>query len=96
MISWKRSQVVELLKEAKRVLKKGGEFRFGPGCLIAAITDSNLSIKERISYMRSTKEAKEKRRKISLEILWSYDPNIVETLISLRTKYPTLYYTMKK
>lgn len=96
MISWKRSQVIELLKEAKRVLKNGGEFRFGPGCLIASITDSNLSLEERNAYMRSTKEAKEKRRKISLEILQNYDPNITETLISSHTKYPTLYYTMKK
>ena len=72
---------------------KRQEFRFGPGCLIASITDSNLSLEERNAYMRSTKEAKEKRRKISLEILQNYDPNITETLISSHTKYPTLYYT---
>jgi ubiquinone/menaquinone biosynthesis C-methylase UbiE len=96
MISWKRSEVIDLLKEVKRVLKVGGEFRFGPGCLIASVTDSNLNPAERNAIWQPNKDAKAKRRKLSLEILHSYDPNIVETLISLRTKYPSVYYTMKK
>lgn len=65
-----------MILEAKRALKSGGELRFGPGNLNAAIFKEG----ELFSPMEEGKLTTEQRvgriEKKSLEFLWSIDKNI--------------------
>lgn len=75
LVSSKES-VKKMILEAKRALKSGGELRFGPGNLNAAIFKEG----ELFSPMEEGKLTTEQRvgriEKKSLEFLWSIDKNI--------------------
>lgn len=75
LVSSKES-VKKMILEAKRALKSGGELRFGPGNLNAAIFKEG----ELFSPMEEEKLTTEQRvgriEKKSLEFLWSIDKNI--------------------
>lgn len=75
LVSLKES-VKKMILEAKRALKSGGELRFGPGNLNAAIFKEG----ELFSPMEEGKLTTEQRvgriEKKSLEFLWSIDKNI--------------------
>lgn len=91
-----RGNVIDTLKEMKRILKKGGEFRFGPTHLVAGALDLETLFLPGEEKMISKEDNANRRRKRSLEILRSFDQNITETVISLDGIFPKLYYTMKK
>ncbi|MDD3156194.1 MAG: class I SAM-dependent methyltransferase [Candidatus Pacebacteria bacterium] len=91
-----REHVINTLKEMKRILKKGGEFRFGPTHLVAGALDLETLFSPGEEKTISEEDNASRRRKRSLEVLRSFDPNITETVINLDGIFPKLYYTMKK
>ena len=96
IIFHKKELVMATLKEVKRVLKKGGEFRFGPIHLVASLLNLETLFAPGEEQTLTKKQNSERRRKRSLEVLRSYDPNITETLLDPDGIFSKLYYTMKK
>lgn len=95
IIFHKKEQLISALKEVKRILKVGGEFRFGPTHLVASLLDLETLFAPGEEAKITKEENSKRRRERSLEILRSYDPNISETLINSSGPLPILYYTMK-
>ncbi len=96
IIFHKKELLVATLKEIKRILKVGGEFRFGPTHLVASLLDLETLFAPGEEAMLSQEENSRRRRERSLEVLRSYDQNIFETVIDAKGPFPKLYYTMKK
>jgi|GEM_PF-5149310 len=69
-----------MLKEAERVLKKGGEFRFGFNNIHAVVADEELFTPE--EYEKFSREQRIRRiKERSLEYLKSLNPNITQEYI---------------
>ncbi len=96
IIFHEKENVINTLKEIKRILKHGGEFRFGPTHLVAGALDIDTLFSPEEKNTITQEENTERRRIKSLEVLRSFDPNITETVINLDGVFPKLYYTMKK
>ncbi|MBI3442415.1 MAG: class I SAM-dependent methyltransferase [Candidatus Sungbacteria bacterium] len=79
-ISQSKEEVVKVISEARRVLKEGGEFRFGPGNLLAFIFDDPerplFTDQERESLTTDEKVARIRGK--SIEFLQSIDEGIQE------------------
>lgn len=73
--------VIQTLKEAERVLKDGGEIRFGPGNLNANIFSSEelFTVEEEESF--TTEQRIERIGEKAIEFLKSINPNIRQELI---------------
>lgn len=96
IISQTKEEVIKVLQEVKRVLKKDGEFRFGPIYLIANIFSNEEVFGNKKLESFSIKQRIERVRIASLNFLKNYDPNITETVLNYDGRIPRLYYTMKK
>ncbi len=97
-ITASKELIAKTLEEVKRVLKEGGELRFGPGNLNSNIfTDEELfSPEERKSL---TREQRIKRiGQKSLEFLKSIDPNITQNTINEQSDdlLANHFYILKK
>ena len=96
--TYSKEGFIQMLSEAKRVLKEGGEIRFGPGNLNADIfMDKELfSAEEYESF--TTKQRIERIGERSLEFLKSIDKNIVQQPIKEPSHdFPSSnFYALKK
>jgi ubiquinone/menaquinone biosynthesis C-methylase UbiE len=96
-ISQEKQEVIKIIKEAVRVLKNGGEFRFGPGRLHPAVFDLGELFTEEEEKNLSTEDRIQRIREKSLEFLRSIYPNIEE--ISIEGKADNIngfFYLLKK
>jgi ubiquinone/menaquinone biosynthesis C-methylase UbiE len=69
IIFHRREQLILALKEVKRILKKGGEFRFGPTHLVASLLDLETLFTPGEEKTLTQEENSKRRRQRSLEIL---------------------------
>jgi len=91
-----KEDVIAVLKEIKRVLKPGGEFRFGPIYLNANIFSNEELFTAKEEKIFNLKQRIERVRQHSIGFLKSFDKNIFETFTNHKKIVPNLYYTMKK
>lgn len=95
-----KKQIEVVIKEVKRVLKAGGEFRFGPGSLNAGIFAKEGFFKRQI-LNHNDPESLDRRLKLianlSIEYLKKLDPKIaVKVGNPKREKYNNTYYLLSK
>lgn len=77
-ISQTKEEVEQVIREAKRVLKDGGVFRFGPGYLHAAIFESSELFTPEEQEEFTLAQRMERIRAKSLEYLQSLDASVHE------------------
>lgn len=80
-LSQTKEEVVKIVKEALRVLKNRGEFRFGPGYLHPAIFEPGEIFSEEEENNFSSEDRMKRIREKSLEFLRTIHPNIEEIAI---------------
>lgn len=101
IISGSKEEVKAVILEARRVLKPGGEFRFGIGNLSANIFDDRELWTKEEEEMLSVDDRIKRIRSKSLEFLQSIDANITESpsLPTYNVEITNLddhYYVLKK
>ncbi len=73
-----REQIKIVIQEVKRVLKKGGEFRFGPVGAMAHVFEASELFSEAEEERFSTEERIQRVQEKSMEFFKSIDPGIEE------------------
>ena len=95
IISSSKEKVKKVIFEVKRILKEGGEFRFGPGSLNANIfTQEELFTPEEYKSF-TQKQRIERIKQKSIEFLKSIDPNIDQKETKLGHHFQ-IFYILKK
>jgi ubiquinone/menaquinone biosynthesis C-methylase UbiE len=96
IISPYKEIVFRVIDEVRRVLKKGGEFRFGPGNLNANIFTPEELFTPEESESFTTEQRIERIRQKSLEFLKTIDPNITQEEVKLNNNRSRYFYILKK
>lgn len=98
IVSKTKEEVESIVHEAQRVLKDGGEFRFGPGSLDAEVFGGYKELFSPEEEQEFTRDQKEERMsQKTIELLKSINPNIIQIPI-LNPWDPAAahYYILKK
>ena len=93
-----KEDVIQVLKEAERVLKNGGEIHFGPGNLNANIFGSEELFTPEEEESFTTEERIERIGEKALDFLKSINPNITRDSIENSSRdYPSkTFYVLRK
>ena len=99
IISKTKEEIRAVIGEARRVLKSGGEFRFGPAGLIGGIFDATELFTPEEKVKLSQEERRARANQESLEFLQTVDHTITEEGTSAEDvagKFSRPYYVLRK